>query len=528
VTFAGTARLVRFVARMDRVRLAVWIFGIVGLVWFTAVSVKGLYPTQADLDAAAKPLYDNAAIIAFNGPTYAIDTLGGQIVFQLGSFGYAVIGLMGMFLVGRHTRADEETGRIELVRAAAVGRNAPPTAALISATGGLAVTGVLITLVMLSLGLPVAGSIAYGLAMFGFGLFFACFTAVTAQVTEHTRLAYALSGVGIGVAYGLRVIGDIGNGKASWLSPMGWSMQMRAYADERWWPILLLLGGSALLVAGAFALASRRDLGGGLVPPKPGPARAAPWVTRPAGLALRLQGVALIGWAVGMAFFAIAYGSLAKDVADLIGDTNSDAMTEIIAQARGNLTDSYFATSFLTLALIAGGFTIAAVLRLRSEETSGRAEPLLATALSRPGWAGSHLAVAVLGSVAVMGAIGLGMSVTYGISIGDLSDVPYLTAAALAFAPALWVLAGLALALFGLAPRAAPAMWGVLALCLFIGIFGQLANLPGWIIDLSPFQHVPAMPAAGFALAPLLILTAVAAALTAAGMAGFRARDAGY
>lgn len=526
MTFAGTARLLRFVVRMDRVRLAVWVLGIVGLVWFTGVSVKGLYPTQADLDAAAEPVYGNAAIIAFTGPTYGIDTLGGQIVFQLGSFGYAVIGLMGMFLVGRHTRADEETGRTELLRAAAIGRNAPPTAALSSAAGGLAFTGVLITLVMLSLSLPVAGSVAYGLAMFGFGLFFACVTAVTAQVTEHTRLAYALSGVGIGVAYGLRVIGDIGDGRASWLSPMGWAMQMRPYADERWWPILLLLGGSAALVAGAYALASRRDLGGGLVPPRPGPARAAPWAIRPAGFALRLQGLALIGWAVGLAFFGVAYGSVAKDVADLVGD--SDAMTDIIAQGPGSLTDSYFATSFLTLALIAGGFTIAAVLRLRSEETSGRAEPLLATALSRSGWAGSHLAVAVLGSVAVMAAIGLGMSVTYAISIGDLSDVPYLTAAALAFAPALWVLAGLALALFGLVPRAAPVTWAVLALCLFIGLFGQLADLPAWVVDLSPFEHVPAMPAAGFALGPLLILTAVAAALAAAGMAGFRARDAGF
>ena len=29
---------------------------------------------------------------------------------------------MSMFLVGRHTRAEEETGRDELLRAAAVGR----------------------------------------------------------------------------------------------------------------------------------------------------------------------------------------------------------------------------------------------------------------------------------------------------------------------------------------------------------------------------------------------------------------------
>jgi ABC-2 type transport system permease protein len=278
-------------------------------------------------------------------------------------------------------------------------------------------------------------------------------------------------------------------------------------------------------VAGANALAARRDLGGGLVPPRPGPAQAAPWLTRPAGFALRLQGLALAGWAVGLAFFAVAYGSVGKDIGDLVGD-NQD-IEKIIAQNGGSLTDSYFATSLLTLALIAGGFTIASVLRLRSEETAGRAEPVLATALSRPGWATSHLAVAVAGSAAVMAAIGLGMSVTYGLSIGDLSEVPYLTGAALAFAPALWVLAGLALALFGLVPRASLAVWAALAGCLFVGIFGQVVDLPGWVIDLSPFQHVPAMPSEGFSLAPMVILTAVAAALAAAGLAGFRHRDAG-
>jgi len=60
------------------------------------------------------------------------------------------MGLMGMFLVGRHTRADEEDGRTELLRATVVGRNAPVTAALLVATAAVAVTGVLITLVMLS------------------------------------------------------------------------------------------------------------------------------------------------------------------------------------------------------------------------------------------------------------------------------------------------------------------------------------------------------------------------------------------
>jgi len=525
-TLAGTGRLLRFLVRLDRVRLALWIAGIALLVWVSAVSVADLYPTQADLDKAAAALLDNAAVVALNGPTYGVDTLGGQIVFQIGSFGYITMALMGMFLVGRHTRGDEEEGRTELVRASVVGRNAPTTAALVAAGGGLVVVGALITLIMLSESLPLAGSLAYGAAMTAFGLLFACAMAVAAQVTEHTRTAYGLIGAALGVSYMVRAVGDIGSGAVSWLSPMGWAMNVRAFAGERWWPLPLLAGAAAALVAVTYWLAAHRDLGAGLVAPRPGPPRAAPGLLRPSGLAVRLQRAALAGWLAGLALSGVAYGAVAQNVGDLVGDNSN--FEKLIAQgAAGGLTDAYLATSTLMLALGAGGFVIASVLRLRGEESSGRAELLLATALSRPRWALSHLGIAVVGSAVIMAATGIGTGLAYGLSISDLSQVPRLAAAALAFTPALWVLAGVTLALWGLAPRAALAAWGALAVCAVIGLFADLLDLPGWVQDLSPFQHVPAMPVDGFSLLPMLALTAVAGALVAVGIAGFRHRDTG-
>ena len=525
-TLAGTWPLVRFTARLDRVRIALWIGGVALLVLGSAASIAGLYPTQADLDAAAAPLYDNAAMIALQAPTYAIDTLGGQIVFNMGGFGYVVMGLMGMFLVGRHTRGDEEQGRTELLRATVVGRNAPVTAALITTSAAIALLGALITLSMLTLDVPVAGSVAYGLAMAAFGMLFAGVTAVAAQVTEHNRAVYGITGAALGVSFVIRAIGDVGGGSLSWLSPMGWAQSVKPYAGERWWPLLLLLGSTVVLVAVAYALLGRRDLGSGLVAPRPGRAAASRWLARPGDLALRLQRGVLLGWAVGLAFTGVAYGSIGEDVADIIGD-NQD-MADIITQAGGNLTDSYFASSLLIIAIMAGGFTISSALRLRSEESGGRAEPLLATAVSRARWMASHLAVAVVGSAAVLLVAGIAMGATYGIIVSDPGQVPRLAGAALAFAPALWVLAGAATALFGLAPRATAAAWAVLAWCGVAGFLGVLLDLPQWALDLSPFQHVPQMPADGVDWPPLIALTLVAAGLTAAGAAGFRRRDAGY
>ena len=245
----------------------------------------------------------------------------------------------------------------------------------------------------------------------------------------------------------------------------------------------------------AYRLQASRDIGAGLLQTRPGPPIAAPSLGRPEGLAIRLQRASFIGWALALALTGVAYGSVAQDVADLVGD--NDTLEELIAQAGGSLVDSFFATSLLILALITGGFAVAATMRLRSEETAGRAEPLLATALPRTRWALSHLLVALAGSALIALAAGLGMGLTDAVISGSFSNVPSLIVGSLAFAPALWVLVGIAFALFGVLPRAMVAAWGALGAFFVIGMFGVLFKLPSWVIDLSPFQHVPAIPAAG-------------------------------
>jgi ABC-2 type transport system permease protein len=522
-TTTGVMPLVRLVLRRDRVRLPLWIVSITLLVLFTAASVRGLYTTEEELVAGAAPMYDNAAVIALNGPTYAIDTYGGQMVFQVGSFGYVVVALMGMFLVGRHTRADEETGRTELIRATVVGRNAPVTAALAVAALANVLLAVLVALSMLSQDVTVEGSILFGAAMGAFGIFFACLTAVAVQVTEYNRAALGLAGVALGVSYLLRAIGDVSGGTLSWLSPMGWAQYTKPFAGDRWWPLVLLASGSAVLVLLAYRLQASRDLGAGLLQTRSGPPTAAPGLGRPGGLAIRLQRGSFIGWALALALTGVAYGSVAQDVADLVGD--NDALAELIAQAGGSLVDSFFATSLLTIALITGGFAVAATMRLRSEETAGRADPLLATALPRSRWAFSHLVVALAGSAVIALSAGLAMGLTDAVISGSFSNVPSLIVGSLAFAPALWVLVGIAFALFGVLPRAMVAAWGALGAFFVIGMFGVLFELPSWVIDLSPFQHVPTVPAQDLSAEPLIILTAIAAGLVSVGLIGFRRRD---
>jgi ABC-2 type transport system permease protein len=211
----------------------------------------------------------------------------------------AILAVFVTVLTVRHTRAEEEQGRIELLGATVVGRFAPLTAALIVSAGASLVLGLFGALAMIFSGLPPDGSAAFGLAWACVGIAFAAIAAVLAQLTRSAHTAIGLGAAVLGVAYVLRAVGDTaastGPRWLSWLSPIGWAQQFRPYAGNRWWVLLIVLAFTASATAATYALVARRDLGAGLVPDRAGPANAAPWLRSPIALAWRLQRGSLLG-----------------------------------------------------------------------------------------------------------------------------------------------------------------------------------------------------------------------------------------
>ncbi|HSL58517.1 MAG TPA: hypothetical protein VK866_11795 [Acidimicrobiales bacterium] len=522
----GTRTLVRFALRRDRVRLPTWIAAITALMAVSAASVVGLYTTEAELLTYSRLVQGNAAMVVQAGPGFGLDepTTGAIVVNEALLWGVVAVGLMGVFAVARHTRAEEETGRAELLRATVVGRDAPAAAtAVVVALADLAV-GALVALALVVLGLPVAGSIALGAALAAAGAVFAAVTAVAAQVTTTARGAIGIGVGAIGVSFVLRAIGDVRGGPLSWFSPIGWAHRVRPFADEQWWVLGLAVAVAAALTGLAFALTARRDLGAGLLSEQPGPAEPAEWLLSPLGLAVRLQRGALIGWVSGLAVLGAFYGVVGDEAEQMIAD-NPDLADFFAQLGSGSVVDAFFATGLLMLALMASGFTVSSVLRLRSEETAGRADPLLAGVVPRRRWMASHLVVALVGSLLVVGAGGVGAGAGYAIVTGDASQVARLLGAALVHLPAVAVLGALTVALFGLIPRWALLGWAGVAVAVVVGIFGELLQLPDAVRAVSPFEHAPALPAAELDLMPLAVTAAVALALGAAGFLGFRARD---
>jgi ABC-2 type transport system permease protein len=178
--------------------------------------------------------------------------------------------------------------------------------------------------------------------------------------------------------------------------------------------------------------------------------------------------------------------------------------------------------------LIATAYAIRTALRARVEEESLRGDSVLATATPRIRWANSHFVFAVLGPVLILAVAGLVAGAVYGLIIGDVGgQVPRVLEAAMIQIPAVWVVVGISVALFGLAPRFNDAIWGVLVAFFLLGQLGRILQFPQWALDLSPFSHIPALPADDLTLMPLVVLTAIALALLVIGLVGFQRRDVG-
>lgn len=377
--FAGTGAMIRLALRRDRIIIPVWITGFVAMAAVSTSATVSLFPTVASRVAEAASLNSAPSLVAMYGRIYDPTSLGEVAMIKMGGFGSAMLAVLSIILVVRHTRAEEESGRLELLGATVVGRFAPLTAALAVVVLTDVVIAGLTAIAVVATGLPVGGSIAFGLAWLAVGVAFAAAAGIAAQLSRNARTATAMSIAFLGFVYILRGIGDSSDADGlSWLSPIGWGQQVRPYAGERLWVLIVPLAFVAAAVATAYVLAARRDLGAGIIPDRPGPARAAAGLDNPFALAWRMHRAPLLWWTIGFAALGYVFGNIASSVGTMLDSPQAQEWIMRIGGKQG-LTDAFLATELSMMGMVASAYGVQAMLRLRSEETAVRAEPLLAT-----------------------------------------------------------------------------------------------------------------------------------------------------
>ncbi|WP_166844578.1 ABC transporter permease [Isoptericola sp. BMS4] len=536
-TLTGTWSLVRFILRRDRVRLTVWTLSLVAFYAYFTAALGLMSETEGALQARAA-IMETPSGIVMGGPGYGVDdyTVGAAIANEGTVWVVLALALMSILHVVRHTRAEEESSRSELVRANPVGRHAPAVAAVITLVAVNAVVAVVSALAMTGVGgaeeMPLADSLGMTVGVGLSAMVFGAIALVFCQLVEHARGATGRSVAVFGLAFTIEVAGNLrevpGGSALSWFSPIAWAQQTRAFVDLRWWPMALSVVAVAVLLWFASFLASRRDFGGGMIASRPGRADATESLRGPVALAWLQQKGALRWTAAGLGAMWMASGTLIPDIGEMIGDLIADnpAMSAIFGGDTSEFEAAFLGVMMLYGALCCAGYAIVMGLRPKAEETTARAELVLSTPVSRRRWFGAQLLVAGAGTVVLL-AVSV-VALWLGTYIVDVTDPGLGTYAEVfvSYVPAVLVYLGLTAALFAWVPRATAAGWALLAYTFVIGMFGGLIeDMPEAANWIAPFYWVPEAFVADFDPGSFVGLSAVAAALFVLAFVGFRRRD---
>lgn len=536
-TLTGTWSLIRFILRRDRVRLTVWtVLIVVFYAYFTAA--LGLMSDTPGALEARGALMETPAGIVMGGPGYGIDnyTVGASMANEGTVWMVLALSIMSILHVVRHTRAEEESSRSELVRAAVVGRHAPAVAAVVTLVLVNVVIALVSALAMTGAGgideLPMADSLGMTVGVALSSIVFGAIALVLSQLSEHGRGATGLSLAVFGLAFAIQVAGNLreipGGTTLSWFSPIAWAQQTRAFVDLRWWPMALSVVAILLLLWLAAILASRRDFGGGMIATRKGRADAKASLRGPFALAWTQQRMALLWSCLGLGLMWFATGTLIPDIGTMVGDLVSEnpAMAALFGDDPSTFATGFLGVIVLYAVLCCAAYAIVMAARPKAEETAGRLEIALARPVSRGRWLGAQLSVATLGAVVLtavsvyalwFGAVVVGESEP---GFGPYSEV------FLAQLPAVLVYLGFVAALFAWAPRLTGLGWALLGYTFFIGFFGPLIeDMPDAAHYLSPLYWVPEAFVEDFDGVAFVGLLAVAAVLYALAFVGFRRRD---
>ncbi|UPK75571.1 hypothetical protein MU582_02730 [Nocardioidaceae bacterium SCSIO 66511] len=510
--------------RSGRRALLIWVIAMIALFASTAWSLDSVYNTPAKVaEYAAGVSGSDSSTLAINGRPHGVDNIGGVIGYEYGFMSSIAIPLMGVLLMARWTRREEESGRLEMIRAGAVSRRAPLAAALTWTVAALAVTAVGFVLSLVTIGVSSSDASAYAVAQAALGVWFAAVAALAAQLAERTRGVYAMTIGVLAVAFVLRGVGAVEHNFITWLTPLGWTDEVRAFADDtRWWPIAITVGTAVAVAAAAFAVLERRDLGSGVLIARPGPTAASRSVLGNVGLAARMHRGLVIAWAVVGILVGASFGSVIDAIEDVASDNT--ALQDVMAGG-SDQADAFVAFVVMIVALVVAGYAVAAASRVSEEEREGRLEPVLAGSLGRTRWLLGHLPAICGGIVFVTLASGLALGVGVAASEGDSSQLTRMLGATFAYLPATLALAALAVLLYAAKPSLQPIGWAVYAYFAVVATLGDTLQLPDWAMNLSPMHWVGRVPTESVATWALGAALALAIAFGASALACLRRRD---
>lgn len=496
-------RLVVLRAKRDWIQILLWVVGTAALAAAAVSGVSSSFGTEADRQGLLMTVFANPVILLFRGlPSGTSESA--FTLFLIFPFLAMDAAFMSSFLAVRHTRADEESGRTELLAAAGAGRMKPLVATIIHGVLANAALAVAIAIVYIGLGFDAGGSWVSGVAAGAVGVSFLGIGLVAAQIMPTPRSA---NSVAVWILLGTYLIAGVGNALGSpdlttmwikstglvWLSPFGWGEQTRPFADNSTGPIWLLFGFGLLLIIVSAVLQSQRDLGQSFIPEIQGRVRGSRLLASSFGLSWRLSRAAIVGWAAGGLITGALSTSLASVLEDAVKQNPQVAAMLTKMTAQTDLPQATVVIFFTMMGILASAASVQVITKARQEESHGRTELILTSPTGRVRWLGGWIVVASLAIVITMGAAvagaALGLSKQNSPQWSLLHDVAIVGAGQVIAASVFMAASAL---IFVFLPRLTVGVsWTLLLVGMTVGMFGPLFGFPTWVINLAPISSAP-------------------------------------
>ena len=524
--------LSKFILKRDLMQLLIWLFGLVVLSVAVAAAFNEMFASPEELMGMVMTL-ENPAMIAMLGPLYA-NTIAAIYTQNMLVFVAMAVGILNIFMVTRHTRADEEEGRLEVLRSLPIGRTTILKAVFLN----VIIVNVLIAL-LVGLGIGAVGmeagavgsgitdfngAMLYGALLGVTGLIFAAITALFVQLSANNRTVLSYVFIFLGVVYMLRAMGDMNVEILSLISPLGLIFRAEPFVSNHWWPVGVIIGATFIIGLLALRLNSLRDLGAGFIAEKPGRAHGNFLLKNPFGLAVKLTKGLVIGWGVTMFILGASYGSIFGDIEDFISSN------DIFAQIFYGVATSELAVAFMSFIIVMMASVVvvpvlSVVLKIKAEEKKNRMEHVLSRHASRGVVLFSYMKIAAVSGVIIMFLLGLGLYVASAAVMEVPIDFMLMMRAVMIYLPAVWTFLGVAILLIGWLPKFTSLAWAYLGYSFIVVYFGQLLDVPEWLVYTTPLGFIPTYPMESIAVLPLLVLTGISVILTGIGFIGYRKRD---
>jgi polyether ionophore transport system permease protein len=492
-----------------------------------AAAYESTYPTLADRMQFAESFGDNLALRLFYGVPHDLLTSAGYAQWRVGGVLAIFAAAWGLLAAVKVLRAEEDTGRQELVLSGPFGRRSAFDAGLAAIGTGAVLLWLALFIGLVAGGLAAGGSALMALGTVSVAVVFGGIGALVSQLGSTRRVALELGVLALAVGFLLRVVADTSSdvGWLRWATPLGWAEELQPLTGARPAVLLLPAAATAILFLAARRIWLRRDVGEGLLQSREARPPRLELLSSPTAQALRAERLSLATWLAGTAVFSLVVGALSDSVSQVNISKSLEQQLEKLGAASVTTASGYLSFTFLFFVLVVSLFACSQIAAARHEESDQRLETLFSLPVGRRNWLAGRLLLAAGGAVAVALVAGVLAWAGAAAAGADVSLADMLAAGANCLPASLLFLSVGALA-FALAPRASTGIaYGLVLLAFVWELFGSLLDVPTWTLDLSPFHQIGLVPAEAFKTTAAVVMLAIAALAAAAAVKAFERRD---